>query len=886
MAIYALKEHWEQYTKHILLTINNQTSMKKRFTYLLSLMLMCILGASNAMAADVTVGLTQAIDETNKKLGVVTSTSATDITCSKNVYGANITAYKETASDKKPYIDNVQYTTETHWRKAISDYTDQWVGYTLTIADGKQFNITGVHAMIAVCDDTYNWYVEITNSSDEVLYKSLEKTTKKASTTNFSVSTSDLDQAVQAKLAGIKGTINVRVYVKQGGSTKYFAIPYLTVTGNVEAASAVVTPPEFVVDLDESYEVTVGRSITLTVSAKNADSYQWYNGLTAIAGATKTSYTFTPEAEGTYSIYCAATNVNGSVSSSVAAVTAEPWKPITTARAWDFTKGSTWDAGVKAATTLWGKPSSNRYYYLSATTEEELKDDNGVLKGLEGIYFTAVAEKLLLGVSKAGDNSSCLQFQGDCKMIIPNCNKGDQIYFRFCASGNGKTVSITSDQLVEGASISNTTRTSNATVVVKEAGDIVLNVSNSVRLYEVKVTPYVAVKDIELSTDEVSLEEFDAANVGVKFTPTNATDKTIEWKSSNEAVATVNNGVITAVKAGEAIITATSVDGPSKTLNVTVTATAPKNLSVEMTSNSDAAAPKVESGKTFKLTSNVQGYDLTYQWASKNSANGAWTDIAGATEASYEETAVALGSKFYKVTITNAQGSASQEYEVKTVVPLEAFTVDSVNYKALDADEPQVKVRYQLVRADQETAVNLPDSVVYKGLSYAVKMIGEEAYVNDMTVVSLATPATIEEIGARAFMFCINLTEINLNEGLKKIGDAAFFGCNGLTTVNLPGSIEYLGFKSFSECANLTDIYYDGTKEEWYELPNIEKVGIAKSVTIHFNDGTEENGKGNVVGIDNANAVKAQKDGKYFENGNIVIVKGGKKFNAAGAQMK
>ncbi len=305
-----------------------------------------------------------------------------------------------------------------------------------------------------------------------------------------------------------------------------------------------------------------------------------------------------------------------------------------------------------------------------------------------------------------------------------------------------------------------------------------------------------------------------------------------------------------------------------------------------MTSNSDAAAPKVESGKTFKLTSNAQGYGFTYQWASKTSANGAWTDIADATDASYEETAVELGSKFFKVTITNAEGSASYEYEVKTVVPLEAFTVDSVNYKALDADEPQVKVRYQLVRADEETAVNLPDSVVYKGLTYAVKMIGEEAYVNNMTVVSLTTPATIEEIGARAFMFCINLTEINLNEGLKKIGDAAFFGCNGLTTVSLPGSIEYLGFKSFSECANLTDIYYDGTKEEWYELPSIEKVGIAKSVTIHFNDGTEENGKGNVVGIDNASAAKVQKDGKYFENGNIVIVKGGKKFNAAGAEMK
>lgn len=860
--------------------------MKQKFTYLLSLMLMCILGASNAMAADVTVGLTQDIDATNKTLGVVTSTSATDITCSKNAYGDNITAYKETASDKKPYIDGTQYSTETHWRKAISDYTDQWVGYTLTIADGKQFNITGVHAMIAVCDDTYNWYVEITNSSEEVLYKSLEKTTKKASTTDFSVSTTALDQAVQAKLAGIKGTINVRVYVKQGGSTKYFAIPYLTVTGNVEAASAVVTPPSFVTDLDQSYEVTVGSSLTLTVSAKDADSYQWYNGETAIDGATKSSYTFAPTAEGTSSIHCVAKNTAGSSSSTVATVTAVPWKPITTTRNWLFTQQSKYAADQAEATSLWGDYSSSnkRYANARALAEEELSGNNGPLFGLAGIYFTAPSGKLLLGGKD--DNSRSMQTNGNgISMTIPQCNVKDRITLRWSASGSGTNVTITYGN--QSISCTGVNRNNTGTLIADAAGDVTIGIPNSVRLFEVTVTPYFAVTDFELSTDKVSVEEFENVSVSAKnFAPSNYTDGTMEWTTSDAAVATVNNGVITGVKAGTATITATSVDGPSKSLEVTVTATAPKNLSVEMTSNSDAAAPKVESGKTFKLTSNAQGYGFTYQWASKTSANGAWTDIAGANDASYEETAVELGSKFFKVTITNAEGSASQEYEVKTVVPLEAFTVDSVNYKALDADEPQVKVRYQLVRADEETAVNLPDSVVYKGLTYAVKMIGEEAYVNNMTVVSLTNPATIEEIGARAFMFCINLTEINLNEGLKKIGDAAFFGCNGLTTVSLPGSIEYLGFKSFSECANLTDIYYDGTKEEWYELPNIEKVGIAKSVTIHFNDGTEENGKGNVVGIDNASAAKVQKDGKYFENGNIVIVKGGKKFNAAGAEMK
>ena len=61
-------------------------------------------------------------------------------------------------------------------------------------------------------------------------------------------------------------------------------------------------------------------------------------------------------------------------------------------------------------------------------------------------------------------------------------------------------------------------------------------------------------------------------NVTVQFFPENVKDKTVSWSSSDESVATVSNGMVTALKPGTATITATPLAMPSlaKTLSISV----------------------------------------------------------------------------------------------------------------------------------------------------------------------------------------------------------------------------------------------------------------------------------------------------------------------------
>ncbi|HJA94989.1 MAG TPA: Ig-like domain-containing protein [Firmicutes bacterium] len=141
----------------------------------------------------------------------------------------------------------------------------------------------------------------------------------------------------------------------------------------------------------------------------------------------------------------------------------------------------------------------------------------------------------------------------------------------------------------------------------------------------------VAVESVTLDQNTLSLEVGKTETLTATVTPDNATDKTVTWTTDDAEVATVENGTVTAVAVGEAVITATAGD---KTATCSVTVTPAVVAADGITLN--VSALSLEVGKTGTLTATVtpdNATDKTVTWTTDNAEvatveNGTVTAVA------------------------------------------------------------------------------------------------------------------------------------------------------------------------------------------------------------------------------------------------------------------
>ena len=136
----------------------------------------------------------------------------------------------------------------------------------------------------------------------------------------------------------------------------------------------------------------------------------------------------------------------------------------------------------------------------------------------------------------------------------------------------------------------------------------------------------ISVTSVSLSQTSLFLMVGGSAALTATVYPSNASDKTVTWTSSNTSVATVSNGTVTAKAAGTATITATA-DGKSATCTVTVTQPQPEavdlGLSVKWASYNVGASKPEEYGDYYAWgeTEPKKNYSWsTYKWGTSETS--------------------------------------------------------------------------------------------------------------------------------------------------------------------------------------------------------------------------------------------------------------------------
>ena len=189
----------------------------------------------------------------------------------------------------------------------------------------------------------------------------------------------------------------------------------------------------------------------------------------------------------------------------------------------------------------------------------------------------------------------------------------------------------------------------------------------------------VAVTGVSLNTSSVNLTVGNTITLTETIEPENATNKNVTWSTSNDEVVTVENGVVTAVGAGTATITVTTVDGNFKAeCAVTVKAATVDVESVSL----NITEKTLEIDGTVTLTATISPENATNK-------NVTWStsDDKVATVENGVVTAIGAGTATITVTTEGGGKTATCEITVKAAAVATEITIDEPSLELTVGDE-------------------------------------------------------------------------------------------------------------------------------------------------------------------------------------------------------
>ena len=301
----------------------------------------------------------------------------------------------------------------------------------------------------------------------------------------------------------------------------------------------------------------------------------------------------------------------------------------------------------------------------------------------------------------------------------------------------------------------------------------------------------VSVTDVTLDRTELTLTEGETETLTATVKPDNADNRKVTWSSDKTDVATVGgDGRVTAVKAGEAVVTVTTEDGGrTATCKVTVKAKAVPVTGVDV----KPWSVTIGANGTTKLTCTVAPSNATnrnVRWESDN-PSVATVDSDGNVRA--------VSAGVAKVSAVTEDGGFRSGCTVTVKEFSSGFEVGGLFYKTAEGYSIDfVEVTGNPGGGKYSGDVVVPGTVEYDGITYTVKGVGN-----------------------RAFEGCDDLRKVTISEGIYKIGAYAFYYSGNLERVILPSTLENIDdsnpvFEACSKLEIITTAPREGQENYYY----------------------------------------------------------------------
>ena len=301
--------------------------------------------------------------------------------------------------------------------------------------------------------------------------------------------------------------------------------------------------------------------------------------------------------------------------------------------------------------------------------------------------------------------------------IVTTISEGETATLNITVSPEDATdISVTWSSSDDSIATVNT----NGLVTGVGAGSVTITVTTTDGSFtaESTITVNIPVSAITVTPSDISVSVGDSATLTTEISPSNATDNSVTWSSSDNGIATVNvNGVVTAISAGTANISVTTTDGNFTDESIITVLVPVSGISL------DPETISLAEGATSTLNATVSpsnASDTSLSWQSSD-------DTIATVSSNGLVNAIAAGTA--TITVTTLDGSFTDESVITVFQPTVDVSGVSVNPQTLSLAEGAISTLNATVSPSDAT----DNSLTWSSSDDTIATVSTNGTINAIT---------------------------------------------------------------------------------------------------------------------------------------------------------